>query len=451
MSFQISKSMATSAIAPSKYKYVPRVLLEITIAKSVTAQARGDAPISSILLSRARSAAAEHARLSSELEKSFDTKIAKRVGELSATTNALKEWESANDVLPLYTLRFPPCLYIPFPLPQSNAPLPQSLHELRSLLNDSTTDPELQALASEDLTTTTDTLPNLAHTLKTSLLPKHPFASLPALLEIRPGAGGSEAALFASELLTMYTSFLSRKGLAVSTLHLDTADINNSETSLLEAVLEIPTSGAYDLLRTEAGVHRVQRVPATESKGRTHTSAVSVLILPSFPATSNESSDIDYEDPNSDYYIAPADVRTDIMRARGAGGQHVNTTDSAVRLTHIPTGTVVAIQDSRSQHKNREKAWQLLRARIAQARREAREEEQVKLRRSIVGIAKMGRSDKVRTYNFSQGRCTDHRSGISVFELGDVLEGGEGLEKVMRSVKGWLEERELEALGDGDD
>jgi peptide chain release factor 1 len=173
------------------------------------------------------------------------------------------------------------------------------------------------------------------------------------------------------------------------------------------------------------------------------------MVLPSFPSNPNEAgSDIDYDDPNSNYYIAPSDVRTDIMRARGAGGQHVNTTDSAVRLTHIPTNTVVSMQDSRSQHKNREKAWQLLRAKIAQARREAREEESMKLRRSIVGVAKMGRGDKVRTYNFSQGRCTDHRSGISVYGLSDVLQGGEGLERVMKSVRGWMEERELEGLAD---
>ncbi|KAK5279289.1 Peptide chain release factor 1, mitochondrial, partial [Cryomyces antarcticus] len=212
------------------------------------------------------------------------------------------------------------------------------------------------------------------------------------------------------------------------------ADPNGSDAPLQEAVLEVETSGAYGVLRCEAGVHRVQRVPATESKGRTHTSAVSVLVLPSFPIDDSEvSGEINFNDPNSDYYVDPKDVRTDVMRAKGAGGQHVNTTDSAVRLTHLPTGTVVAIQDSRSQPKNREKAWHLLRSRLAQARREAREEEMVQMRRSVVGVAKMGRGDKIRTYNWGQQRVTDHRSGLSVHDLDDVLEGGDSLEKVMES------------------
>lgn len=225
------------------------------------------------------------------------------------------------------------------------------------------------------------------------------------------------------------------------------ADPKGSDAPLQEAVLEVESQGAYGTLRCEAGVHRVQRVPATESKGRTHTSAASVLVLPSFPSDpSADLGEMDFENPNSDYYVDPKDVRTDIMRARGAGGQHVNTTDSAVRLTHIPTGTVVAIQDSRSQPKNREKAWKLLRSRLAQERREKREEEMVSMRRSVVGVAKMGRGDKVRTYNWGQQRVTDHRSGISVHGLDDVLEGGSELERVMESVRGWLGEQEVLGL-----
>ena len=279
-----------------------------------------------------------------------------------------------------------------------------------------------------------------------TLVPQHPFAEMSCLIEIRPGAGGDEAALFAGELLRMYRDFCKRKGLRATVLKLDSAASISSEDMVLEAILEIEDTGAYEIFRCEAGVHRVQRVPATEIKGRTHTSAVSVLVLPNIPEQAVEMGQSDFEDPTSDYYIEPKDVRTDVMRARGAGGQHVNTTDSAVRLTHLPTNTVVAIQDSRSQHKNRAKAWQLLRAKIAQARRDAREEEIAQLRVSVVGVARMGRENKVRTYSWGQQRVTDHRSGITVHHLNNILEGGESLDKVMDSVRDWLKSKEIEAL-----
>ncbi|KAL8938192.1 MAG: hypothetical protein Q9216_004019, partial [Gyalolechia sp. 2 TL-2023] len=232
---------------------------------------------------------------------------------------------------------------------------------------------------------------------------------------------------------------------------LDAGSASKSSKSNLaeiqEAILEITTPGAYAQLKCEAGVHRVQRVPATETQGRTHTSAASVLVLPSFPDDNDAAGEeLAFDDPNSDYYISPSDVRTDVMRARGAGGQHVNTTDSAIRLTHIPTGTVVAIQDARSQHKNRQKAWQVLRAKLAQQRREAREEEKAQMRVSVVGVARMGRGDKVRTYNWGQQRVTDHRSGVTLNQLDDVLEGGAGLDEIMESVRVWQREREVEAL-----
>ncbi len=283
--------------------------------------------------------------------------------------------------------------------------------------------------------------------LQTSLIPEHPFAHMQCLIEIRPGAGGDEAGIFAGDLLKMYQGFCRRHGLRVNILKFDATRTQGLEHSIQEAVLEIETAGAYDKLRCEAGVHRVQRVPATEVKGRTHTSAVSVLVLPNFPSQEDdELAESNFEDPSNDYYVDPTDVRTDVMRARGAGGQHVNTTDSAVRLTHLPTNTVVAIQDSRSQQQNRAKAWQILRAKLAQARRDAREEEMAQLRLSVVGVAKMGRGDKVRTYNWSQQRVTDHRSGITLHHLDDVLEGGESLDKVMASVKEWLKIKDLEQL-----
>lgn len=315
------------------------------------------------------------------------------------------------------------------------------------MLDDPETDLELRSLAIEDLESSHDTLPRISDSLKESLIPRHPFAGLPCLLEIRPGAGGDEAGLFAFELLRMYTSFCSRNNLRSTIIKRDVED-GPAEDRLSEAVLEVEADGAYGILRTESGVHRVQRVPATETKGRTHTSAVSVMVLPSFPETSSGmDGELNFDDPNSDYYINPQDVRTDKMRASGAGGQHVNKTESAIRLTHIPTNTVVSMQDSRSQHANRKKAWQVLRAKLAEARQEAREQELVQLRRGAMGgVARMGRGDKIRTYNFGQSRCTDHRSGITVHNLDDILEGGEDLESVMDSVRTWLVDREVEAM-----
>ncbi|KAF8852155.1 release factor [Acephala macrosclerotiorum] len=374
------------------------------------------------LLARARNLASEHDRLTKETAESFDAKISRRIGELKGVSEALKEWETVQD----------------------------SLQELNSLLKDPTTDSELRELAAEDLSQTVSRLETLSQRLATSLTPKHPFRDLPCLVEIRPGVGGGEAALFAADLLKMYQAYCSRKGMRSSLLKYETADgDSDGNLPLAEAILEVETPGSYGELRSEAGVHRVQRVPATESKGRTHTSAVGVLVLPSLPKSGSEGQGIgeaDFNDPESDYYINPGDVRTDVMRARGAGGQHVNTTDSAIRLTHMPTNTVVSMQDSRSQHQNRERAWQLLRSKLAQAKREAREEEVVKLRRGVIGIARMGRGDKVRTYNWGQQRVTDHRSGLSVHNLDDVMEGGHDLDKIIDSVKTWFGDREIEAM-----
>lgn len=370
------------------------------------------------LLARARNMASEHDKLSKEMSDGFDAKISKRMGELKGVTSALKEWEDTQN----------------------------SLSELEALLNEPSTDPELRELAIEDIASARSELGALSKNLTSSLTPKHPFEDLPCLIEIRPGAGGSEAAIFASDLVKMYKAYCARKNFRVSTLKYQTAEGESSDTSPLhEAILEVESPGAYGELRCEAGVHRVQRVPVTETKGRTHTSAVSVLVLPSLPTNGSEG-EIDFDDPTSDYYVNPTEVRTDVMRARGAGGQHVNTTDSAIRLTHLPTNTVVSMQDSRSQHKNREKAWQLLRSKLAQARREAREEEVVALRRNVIGIAKMGRGDKIRTYNWGQQRVTDHRTGLSVFNLDDVMDGGEELDKIMGSVKIWLADQEIAGL-----
>lgn len=392
---------------------------------SITAPTPPHDSISPALLQRARATAEEHTRLSTKIADSFDTASAKRLGELTPITDALQEWERASE----------------------------SIHELESLLIDPSSDAELRSLATDDLPSATASMTQASASLTAALVPRHPFAALPCLLEIRPGVGGSEAALFAGDLLRMYTAFCSSQGLRATLLKYEAADgvsdPNGSDAPLQEAILEVESEGAYDVLRCEAGVHRVQRVPATESKGRTHTSVATVLVLPSLPGNANDEGGMgadDFDDPESDYFVNPQDVRIDVMRARGAGGQHVNTTDSAVRLTHVPTGTVVAMQEERSQLKNRAKAWRVLRARLAQAKREAREEEMLRMRRSVAGHGKTGRGDKVRTYNWGQQRVTDHRSGITVHSLGDVMEGGESLGKVMDSVRAWLVDRDVEGL-----
>lgn len=372
--------------------------------------------LSPALLSRARAVAAEHATLTQQLAQDFDTKIAKRIGEISSTANAIDEYDKAQS----------------------------ALNELKQLLR--SPDKELKELAEEDVPASHERINDAEQALKKSLIPVHPFAHMPALLEIRPGAGGDEAALFAGDLLQMYTAFCAKHGLKTNYIKYETAVVGasaaGSSVHLQEAVMEVESPGAYGMLRCEAGVHRVQRVPATESKGRTHTSAASVLVLPSLSDDSGEMGENSFNDPKSDYYVDPKDVRTDVMRASGAGGQHVNKTESAVRLTHEPSGTVVMIQETRSQMKNREKAWSLLRSRIAQQRREEREEEIMKLRRGA-GAGKVGRGDKVRTYNWSQQRVSDHRSGFDSRNLDSVIEGGDALDKVMESVRIWMAEQEV--------
>lgn len=249
--------------------------------------------------------------------------------------------------------------------------------------------------------------------------------------------------------MRMYQAYCKRHGLRASLLKLEETDALTAglEKQIQEVVLEIEAEGAYSLFRPESGVHRVQRVPATENSGRIHTSAAAVMVLPNFPQGGHEELGGNrVDDPSSDFYINPKDVRCDTYRSQGAGGQHVNTTDSAVRLTHLPTKTVVAMQEFRSQPRNREKAWQLLRSRLAQVRREAREEEKAQLRRSVIGVARMGRGDKIRTYNWGQQRVTDHRSGITLNQLDNIIEGGESLDKIMESVRNWLKERDLESL-----
>lgn len=370
------------------------------------------------MLARARLLATEHSTLTTTVADAYDLALAKKAGDLAPVAHALRTWEAAQ----------------------------ASLDELNTLLADADVDAELRELAREEHASTAADVGRAAADLKTSLVPAHPFADFPCMVELRPGAGGSEAGIFAADLLRMYQAWCKRQGLRATLLKADYAAAAGAD-SVTEAVLEIESGGAYGRLRCEAGVHRVQRVPETETKGRTHTSAVSVLVLPVFPDNpADELGAAAFDDPNSDYYIDASEVRTDVMRSSGAGGQHVNTTESKVRLVHEPTNTVVEVSEERSQQKNRAKAWIILRAKLAQAKREAREEELASIRLNVVGVAKMGRGDKVRTYNWGQQRVTDHRSGMTVHNLDDVVAGGEILDEVMKSVRIWQSEQDLEAL-----
>ena len=267
------------------------------------------------------------------------------------------------------------------------------------------------------------------------------------MIELHPGAGGSEAALFAAELLQMYRTLCANNGWRTELVEYEKELGPSGREALTKALVEVTAPGTYDKLRTEAGVHRVQRVPVTETRGRTHTSAVAVMVLPSFPESASEDSALNFEDPSSDYYIAAGDIKSELMRASGAGGQHVNKTESAIRLTHIPTGIVVASQEQRSQHANRDKAWQVMRAKVAQRRREEREQEIVDMRRKAMGGTNVrDRSDKVRTYNFSQNRVTDHRCSSNSSDLAGFMGGGEALEAMMNDVKSWMQEQEIEGM-----
>ena len=397
------------------------------LADQAPEDARGALP--AVLLERARKLAAEHDRLSAALASEFDAKTARRIGEISTVTSALREWEAAQ----------------------------ASVAELTGLLGSK--DAELRQLAQDELAQTDAQLETLSGRLSASLTPKDPFAAMPCLLEFRPGPGGLEGRFFTDTLFRMYQQYCSRKGYRTNVVKYETSDSagdatgSSGENPMQEAVLEVQDAGAYDIFRGEAGMHRVQRIPATEKSGRTHTSAVALWVLPSFPENGSGGgsggggpSEAEMSDPESDFYVNPADVRSETMRARGAGGQHVNKTDSAIRLTHLPTGTVVSMQDSRSQHRNREEAWRLLRARLAQQRREAREELAHSLRNSVLAKDRITRADKIRTYNYKDDRCTDHRSGIDVHNLPDVLAGGETLDRVIDDVREHLSRKAIEAV-----
>ncbi|MDO5021947.1 MAG: peptide chain release factor 1 [Eubacteriales bacterium] len=274
-----------------------------------------------------------------------------------------------------------------------------SLSQAKELLSD----PAMEELAEEEINTLSKEEENLHKKLKEYLIPQDPDDKRNVIIEIRPGAGGDEAGLFAGILLRMYTRYADRKGFTVDI----NAVTDNTVGGIKEAVLTIKGVGAFSRLKFESGVHRVQRVPATESQGRIHTSTATVAVLP-------EMDEVDVE-------INQNDLRVDVYRSSGHGGQSVNTTDSAVRITHLPTGLVVTCQNEKSQLKNKETALKVLASRLYDIKRSERDEKYAAQRRGQLGTG--DRSERIRTYNFPQGRVTDHRINLTLYKIDDVTDG----------------------------
>jgi peptide chain release factor 1 len=288
-------------------------------------------------------------------------------------------------------------------------------------------DPEMLAMAQEEIQDLEKSLAELEAELKTLLLPKDPNDEKNVYLEIRAGTGGLEAGLFAGDLFRMYCRYAESQRWQVEIMSQHESD----QGGFREVIAKIVGHGAYSQLKFESGAHRVQRVPSTESQGRVHTSACTVAVLPE--ADEIEAVEID-----------PSTLRMDTFRSSGAGGQHVNTTDSAVRLTHIPTGIVVECQDERSQHKNRARAMSLLQTKIYDQQLQKQQQEQAQTRRSLVGSG--DRSERIRTYNFPQGRITDHRIQLTIYQLEDVLSGN--LAPVIVPLTRELQAEQLAEMGD---
>ena len=279
------------------------------------------------------------------------------------------------------------------------------LEETEALIADPATDSDMRSMAEQERADLRAELTTLDHDLKIQLLPRDAADASSAIVEIRAGTGGDEAALFAGDLVGMYQRYCGLQGWKTEILSLSESDLGGFK----EAVLEVQGRGVFAKLKFESGVHRVQRVPATETQGRIHTSAATVAVLP-------EAEDVDI-------VILDKDLRIDTYRAQGAGGQHVNKTDSAVRITHLPTNTVVAMQEEKSQHKNKAKAMTMLKAKIYDAERKRVDAERASERKSLVGSG--DRSERIRTYNYPQGRVTDHRINLTLYNLARIVSGDE--------------------------
>lgn len=282
--------------------------------------------------------------------------------------------------------------------------------DLGGMVADADSDAEMRELAIEEMAEARDRLPGLESDLQLAMLPRDAADTKNAILEVRAGTGGDEAALFAADLLRMYQRYAEINGWKFELMDVSGSDLGG----IRDAVASISGRGVFAKLKYESGVHRVQRVPETESQGRIHTSAATVAVLP-------EAEEVDID-------INPSDLRIDTYRAQGAGGQHVNKTDSAIRITHLPTGVVVTQQDNKSQHKNRAKAMKVLRARLYDAERQKVEGERASARKEQVGSG--DRSERIRTYNYPQGRVTDHRINLTMYKL-DKMMNGEAVDEVV--------------------
>jgi len=314
-------------------------------------------------------------------------------------------------------------------------PVVQSFQQYQAILVDiasaedmaGDTDPEIRDMGREELDALVERRDGLLSELQKSLIPPDPHDDSNVFLEIRAGTGGDEAAIFAGDLFRMYSKFAESKGWSIEIL----SEREGEHGGFKEIISRITGRSIFAKLKFESGAHRVQRVPTTESQGRIHTSACTVAVLP-------EPDEVEAVEVNS------ADLRVDTYRASGAGGQHVNKTDSAVRLTHLPTGIVVECQDERSQHKNRARAMSLLQARLLDAQVSEQETEQAEKRRLLVGSG--DRSERIRTYNFPQGRVTDHRINLTLYKLDEIIEGG--LNQVVEPLINEYQAERLASLGD---
>jgi len=300
----------------------------------------------------------------------------------------------------------------------------QELESARAMLEDS--DKEMQAMAREEIARLEPELDADELALQRALLPKDPNDDRNIYLEIRAGTGGDEAALFAGDLFRMYSLYAERRGWRIEIM----SQSEGEHGGYKEIISRVTGDKAYSRLKFESGAHRVQRVPETEAQGRIHTSACTVAVLP-------EADEID------EVEINPNDLRVDTFRASGAGGQHVNKTDSAIRITHLPTGIVVECQEERSQHKNRARAMSMLQSRIMDAELQTRQQEEAATRKSLVGSG--DRSERIRTYNFPQGRVTDHRINLTLYKLEDVIQGD--LDQVIEPLITEYQAEQLAALG----
>ncbi|MDH2309394.1 peptide chain release factor 1 [Methylobacterium brachiatum] len=278
-----------------------------------------------------------------------------------------------------------------------------NLADLEAMIDEPGTDPEMRALAADEKPEAQERLEETHRALQLMLLPKDAADEKSAILEVRAGTGGDEAALFAGDLFRMYAKYAESKGWRVEVI----SESEGTVGGFREVVAEVKGKGVFARLKFESGAHRVQRVPNTETQGRIHTSAATVAVLP--------------EAEEVDIVVNDADLKIDTMRAQGAGGQHVNKTESAIRITHLPTGIVVFVQEERSQHKNRARAMALLRARLYDAERTAKDSARAADRRAQVGSG--DRSERIRTYNFPQGRVTDHRINLTLYKLEEVMAG----------------------------